>query len=135
VRRPLLPVDWPADAKPAPVPVVPARDGKSEQVGFRGDNGLVLQGGDRPLFFEANLGPALLGKAPGHWPVRSETQMTADFGNAEAVKKRSKPFNRNWVYRHPLNSRRRSKRAFIPIFSHGKACWSKDRPFRSSRNI
>ena len=32
VRRPLLPVDWPADAKPAPVPVVPARDGKSEQV-------------------------------------------------------------------------------------------------------
>jgi len=35
VRRPLLPVDWPADAKPAPVPVVPARDGKSEQV----DNG------------------------------------------------------------------------------------------------
>ena len=32
VRRPLLPVDWPADAKPAPVPVVPAGDGKSEQV-------------------------------------------------------------------------------------------------------
>jgi hypothetical protein len=32
VRRPLLPVDWPADVKPAPVPVVPARDGKSGQV-------------------------------------------------------------------------------------------------------
>jgi hypothetical protein len=30
VRRPLLPVDWPADAKP--VPVVPARNGKAEQV-------------------------------------------------------------------------------------------------------
>ena len=32
VRRPLLPVDWPTDAKPAPVPVVPAGDGQSEQV-------------------------------------------------------------------------------------------------------
>ena len=32
VRRPLLPVDWPADAKPAPVPVIPGGDGKSDQV-------------------------------------------------------------------------------------------------------
>jgi hypothetical protein len=32
VRRPLLPVDWQADAKPAPVPVMPAGEGKSKQV-------------------------------------------------------------------------------------------------------
>ena len=31
-RRPLLPADWPADPKPAPAPVMPARDGKAEQV-------------------------------------------------------------------------------------------------------
>jgi hypothetical protein len=31
VRRPLLPVDWPADAKPAPAPVAPAANEKPEQ--------------------------------------------------------------------------------------------------------
>jgi hypothetical protein len=32
VRRPLVPMEAPADAEPAPVPVVPAGDGKREQV-------------------------------------------------------------------------------------------------------